>query len=673
MASRPGLRLRVALLFAALALGGVAVVLVGLWLGHARGGGPGEGYVIAGVVAFFGLAGLAAGVWYVFDERFARPVLALAADLRTRAASAVSSDIDAEAATQLPELGEAAQAVHVALEKARASLEQALAEKTAVMARDKALLEALLRELADGIVVVGTNGRILLYNRVAAALLGPLGLDRPLQRYLRTGPVKAAIERLEAKEATGGSVMFLTSPVSGSHIFTGTVSAVDLGESRAGHVLHFRDMTEDLRIHGDLERLLRRTIEGARRPASAMSAVLDVLEAAPDMGAEDRARFDASLRDELRQLTDMLEDSAAMEQTLNAAHWPIREISVRQIFDAARVRAPDVLTVKQSGLVVRCDGYAITETLAHIAEAMSDRPGHDRLRLSAEEIGEEIRLYLAWRGPTLPLGDLEAWLSQPVATAYGDYTGRDALTAHRSDAWVEPVERGARIVLPLPAATTPSTVHAPGPVQFYDFGLPAIVDPELGPRRLTELAFTVFDTETTGLDPDRDQVVQISGLRIVGGRLMRDEIFDQLVNPGRPIPPSSTEIHGITDAMVAEAMSFAEVAENFLGFAEGSVLVAHHAAFDMAFLHRHAREKGTPLSTPVLCTALLSSRLFSHSGDHTLDGLAARCGIEIETALRHTALGDSIATAEVFLKLMPLLESRSICTLGEVLTWQRPG
>ncbi len=673
MASRPGLRLRVALLFAALALGGAVVAGIGLWLGHARVGGPGEGYVIAGVVAFFGLAGLAAGVWYVFDERIARPVLSLAADLRTRATSAVSGDIDSEAAGQLAELGEAAQAVHVALEEARASLEQALAEKTARIARDKALLEALLRELADGVVVLGANGRILLYNRVAATLLGPLGLDRPLKRYLRTDSIDAAINRLATKETAGGSVMFLTSPVQGSLIFTGTVSAVDLDDNHTGHVLHFRDMTEDLRIHGDLERLLRRTIEGARRPASAMVAVLDVLEAAPDMGAEDRARFDASLRDELRQLTHMLEDSATMEQSLNTAHWPIREIAVRQIFDAALVRAPDAMTVEKSDLVVRCDGYAITETLAHVAQAVSDRPGHDRLTLSAKATGDEVRLCLAWRGPTLPLGDLEAWLSQPVATAYGDYTGRDALTAHRSDAWVESIEGGARIVLPLPAATALARPDAPGPVQFYDFGLPAHADPELGPRRLTDLTFTVFDTETTGLDPDRDQVVQISGLRIVGGRLLRQEVFDRLVNPGRPIPPSSTEIHAVSDAMVADAPPFAEVAEHFLAFAEGSVLVAHHAAFDMSFLHRHAREKGTPLAMPVLCTALMSSRLFAHSGDHTLDGLAARCGVEIETALRHTAIGDSVATAEIFLKLIPLLEARSIYTLNDALKCQSGG
>ncbi|MXY32843.1 MAG: 3'-5' exonuclease [Boseongicola sp. SB0664_bin_43] len=673
MARRPGLRLRFALFFAALAFGGVALVEIGLWLGHARSDGRSEGYVIAGVFAVFGLAGMAAWVGYLFDERVARPMLALSAALLTRAKSQVTTEIDTGSARYVGELAEAAKAVHAALEEARASLDRALAEKTVRMASDKALLEALLRELADGVVVISPDGRILLYNRVAAALLGPLGLDRPLERYLRTDPVLAAIERQGARDGVGGSTLFLTSPVRGNKIFSGTVSVVELGDRHIGHVLHYRDMTEDLRVHGEHERLLRRTIEGARRPASAMGAVLDVIEAVPDMRAGERARFNAALREELERLTGMLADSAAEEQALNASHWPIRELAVQQVFDALLVRASEHLEALPSDAVARCDGYAVTEILAHVAQQLAAKPGHESLALSAADKGDEVHLHLTWRGPTLALGELDAWLSKPVATAYGDYTGRDALAAHRSDVWVEPVDRGARIVLPLAAAHAPGRLHTPAPVQFYDFGLQAHADRDLGPRRLSELTYTVFDTETTGLDANRDAVVQIAGVRIVGGRLLRDEVFDRLVNPGRGIPAVASEVHGISDAMVADAPDFDEIAREFLFFAEGSVLVAHHAAFDMAFLNRQRSHAGEKLSVPVLCTALLSSRLFAHSNDHTLDGLAARCGVDVESTLRHTALGDSLATAEAFQKLIPLLEALGIQTLDAALTWQRAG
>lgn len=85
MHERLGLRTRFALFFAALALGGVVVLCLGLWLGHARAGGPPEGYVVAGIVAGFGIAGLAAWVGLSFDQNVARPILALAAELTTPA------------------------------------------------------------------------------------------------------------------------------------------------------------------------------------------------------------------------------------------------------------------------------------------------------------------------------------------------------------------------------------------------------------------------------------------------------------------------------------------------------------------------------------------------------------------------------------------------------------
>jgi DNA polymerase-3 subunit epsilon len=672
MGERLGLRLRFALFFAALAAGGTALMAGGLWLGHARAGGPAEGYVIAGIVAGFGLTGLAAWIGLLFDENVAKPILALSAELETRAQSDVAADIDARPARYLGALAPAAQSIHAALEETRTSLESALAEKMAAMERDKALLEALLRELADGVVVTSADGRILLYNREAAALLGPLGLDRRLSRFLRPDPVTDAVKRLE--EGAGGEereqASFLTATTDGDRILSGAVSNVTLDSDRLGHVLLFRDTTEDLRTHEELERLLRDMIEGVRRPTSAMSAVLDVVGAVPDMPAEDRAGFDASLREELARLSATLDEAAAREGAIGSSHWPIREIAAQQILDALALRISAEVRVVASSAFARCDGFAVTEILSRLAEAVTADPARGALALHADVDGAEIRLVMGWQGPPLPVGELEALLDQPIAPAYGAYTGRDALKAHRSDVWVEPAEAGARIILPLEAAGVQPPRRAPGAMDFYDFNLPAAVDPELENRPLSELSFVVFDTETTGLDPDRDEVVQMSGIRVLGGRLLRGETFDRLVNPGRPIPQGATEIHGIPDSMVAGAPAFPEVAADFAGYSEGSVLVAHHAAFDLAFLTRLKAAGGPAIERPALCTAQLSFRLFSHAEDHTLDGLAERFGIEIPDRLRHTALGDAVATAEVFLKMIPLLEARNIHTLRAALDWQ---
>jgi DNA polymerase-3 subunit epsilon len=178
----------------------------------------------------------------------------------------------------------------------------------------------------------------------------------------------------------------------------------------------------------------------------------------------------------------------------------------------------------------------------------------------------------------------------------------------------------------------------------------------------------VFDTETTGLSPrGGDEIVQIAGLRVVNGRVLHGEAFDTLVNPGRAIPPASTRVHGITDPMVEGAPDIVRAGRDFHAYCEDAVLVAHNAPFDIAFLRLKEAEIGREFRQPYLCTVLLSAALFEHTGKHTLDALAERFGIEIPDRLRHTALGDATATAEVFLKMLDVMEGAGIVTLGDAM------
>ena len=109
---------------------------------------------------------------------------------------------------------------------------------------------------------------------------------------------------------------------------------------------------------------------------------------------------------------------------------------------------------------------------------------------------------------------------------------------------------------------------------------------ELGP-------FTVFDLETTGMDPVSDRIVEIAALRIdVTGKQTG---FHHLIQPGRRIPPAVSRIHHITDEMVAGAPRFQEIAHDFLNLARGSTLVAHNARFDLGFLQESLCRYGLPL------------------------------------------------------------------------------
>ncbi len=188
---------------------------------------------------------------------------------------------------------------------------------------------------------------------------------------------------------------------------------------------------------------------------------------------------------------------------------------------------------------------------------------------------------------------------------------------------------------------------------------------------LSALTFVIFDTETTGLDTTRDEIVQIGAVRAMKGRMIPGETFETLVDPGRPIPPASARIHGITDAMVTGAPDIRIAARRFHDFARDAVLVAHNAPFDLAFLRRHADVTGVSFDNPVLDTVLLSAAVFGETEEHTLDAIAERLGIRIEGAARHTAMGDARATASVLLRLLPILEARGVHTLRDAVNAMR--
>ena len=151
----------------------------------------------------------------------------------------------------------------------------------------------------------------------------------------------------------------------------------------------------------------------------------------------------------------------------------------------------------------------------------------------------------------------------------------------------------------------------------------------------------------------------------MNNRLLRQETFDQLVDPEMPLKPESIPIHGISEDMVRGKPNIDIVLPAFHAFCEETVLIAHNAAFDMRFLQIKEERTGIRFTQPVLDTLLLSAVVHPNQESHKLDTILERLGITIGT--RHNALEDALATGAVFLKLIPLLEEQGIVTLRQAL------
>jgi DNA polymerase III epsilon subunit family exonuclease len=163
--------------------------------------------------------------------------------------------------------------------------------------------------------------------------------------------------------------------------------------------------------------------------------------------------------------------------------------------------------------------------------------------------------------------------------------------------------------------------------------------------------FVVFDLETTGLSPYNDKIIEIGAIKISNG-IMTDS-YTTLVNPLCHIPSAATNVNGITDNMVSNAPTIDTVLPLFINFIGNSILVAHNATFDMGFLRHNMCQMGCTTINPVICTLLLSRKLFPEFQNHKLETVASSLGISLNNA--HRSLSDVTATGNVFLYIVDML------------------
>lgn len=393
------------------------------------------------------------------------------------------------------------------------------------------------------------------------------------------------------------------------------------------------------------------------------------------LAGELRARTHANVKAELadmraRHLGDLAPAATALMRHLNEARNELAEAIARgttqQMIENRRLLT--LLADIPVGVVLCTADHRLAlyngQALDLLGEAESDAPGLDRRLFDYVDDAPIRDAYIRLLRDEHPDSEVEALCAthggSPLIARMRLLVGELLATPEDSEAgYVLTLEKGG--AFPHALQTAPRQVA-------YDFELlTKDRSAEFAHTLLDDLTYVVFDTETTGLLPGAgDEIVQLAAVRIVNGKRVDAERLDILVNPGRPIPRSSSRIHGITDAMVADSPGIETAARRLHRFAQGAVLVAHNADFDLAFLRRDEAHIGVRFDHPVLDTVLLSAVVFGQSANHSLDALTARLGIPLPENARHTAIGDASATAEVLLKLIPALKARGLTTFGDV-------
>lgn len=638
-------------------------------------------------------------------KQYVHGLMAMAETLRLMLGANRNFRVTLEGPPEIQELGRAANDLAQQRDALLADVEARIAHAKAAVEEEKNRFAALVAELPMPVIVCNLDGRILLYNnraRLQARALVPdahaagalIGLGRSIYGVFDRSLIGHSLETLQHRLEREGSqplAHFITTTRAGQliRVQMAPVIAVASAQSEAaaepqrsigGYVLVMENITKILESGAQCDRTVQILADDTRTALAGIRSNLQALQGAVD-AAQAQAVADA-IHDEVQILTVRLNQSAQDYARTLVSRWPLEEMLGADLVTAVsrRIEGRLGITAKiddvAEDLWVKVDSYSLTQALTYLAAKLEESFAIKLVRLRLTHARRMVLLDLRWSGTAVSTETLLGWQIEPMSVG-GETTPltlRDVTDRHggQLSCGRESAIQQSFFRLEIPVAMARDVGDAAGLVQvesrpeFYDFDLfnRAGEDHASDATPLASLAYTVFDTETTGLQPSAgDEIIQIGAVRIVNGRLLRHENIDQIIDPQRPLRPEGIPIHGITEEMVRGQPTIATILPQFHAFCEGTVLVAHNAAFDMRFLQLKEDRLGIRFTQPVLDTLLLSAVIHPNQESHKLEAIAERLGITIIG--RHTALGDAIVTAEVFLRMLPALADMGIHTLGQ--------
>jgi DNA polymerase-3 subunit epsilon len=646
---------------------------------------------IGGLIIFLVTGGMVS----LLFKHYIIPILQLAEETRLITAVNEKHRIEPCGATEVRQLigiiNESANAYEALL----TSVDRKITTVHSALVAERERLSALMSELPNGVIVCDIDNQVLLYNQQAKRLLSDsdqgsgvgahLGLGRSIFGLLEKNPIQHGLDVLQQRIESG-----LDQPTTGfmmvagkSYLRVTMAPVIEHGidsERIISYVLTLEDIAPQIDADNRREVWLQGLINGLHEQLGDIRENITQIIDNPGQSTTD---VDMR-RQRIRTAT------AAIESRLEQA----REESSRHIRSAThheQVQGADLLSILTQHLArrygirtttcletdcwLRLDTYITIQGLAFLAGRLNKRGGVKYLRMSVHLVDDHPTISIHWPLDAVPLADIVDWQMTPLVTDRfrHTFTFADFIASSDGTLTLLPVGGvgcdGISIRFPENSAPpAPENVNDYGPRPlFYEFNLfSSALYEKMADIPLRHLTFVAFDTETTGLNPsDGDEIIQIGAIRAVNGRLLHDEILDQLIDPQRYLPAIATQITGITPEMLVGQPTIDKILPGFYKFAEGAALVAHNAAFDMRFLQLQEDKTGIRFDNPVLDTLLLSSLVHPNQEHHSLDAIAERMNLKIVG--RHTGIGDAVVTAEIMLRLIPLLESEGIRTVGEAI------
>ncbi len=572
---------------------------------------------------------------------------------------------------------------------------------------EKNILAALIDELPEGIVICNEQGKILLYNQQARLLLehsecvdiAPndngaevdrscfIGLGRSIYNVMDAHKITHALDEISRKLVQADeeiTAFFVNVDPDNRLLRVETMPLLNQKAEMAGFFLILTDITQQVEFTKEAQFLMENSIQKLRASSAAIRSSIEAILKYPQMKKAQLKDLAQIIHTETISLVDTLERKVSRFSGFVKEHWPLALTGTTDFWRIISRKAKDKLKIdlvwpaNETSQQIRIDTYAFSLIFLFVCLQLKKITNRTRFECATNREGRFVCLDLTWPGDPISIEELHRWERHQliVDDERMPFTFKDIIDSHNAEIWSyfgkQTTQRSYfRFYLPaakrpLPDSLRRVTVLPEGRPEFYDFDLfnqPGQT-PEIDQRPLNELTFTIFDTETTGLNPrGGDEIISIGAVRIFNQRLLQEERFDQLVDPQRPLPKESIQVHGIQPEMLIGKPTIDMVLPRFQQFCRGTILVAHNAAFDMRMLQMKEGQTGINFINPVLDTMLLSAVLHPAQEKHSFDAIAERFGIRIVG--RHTAIGDAIATGEIFLKLIPLLAEKGILTLRQ--------